>query len=120
MLLSQTQHDRKETRARHSVRALNKKHTLEFVFIECYAMLCFSTYKMAPQTHAKQCLFVQLKKWSMCPLVLIYNSMPPTHHWILMTCDRLLFTPMSKYPVPPSDPIGHQEPLALNLELYTF
>ena len=46
MLLAQTRWDRKETRMRHSVRALNMKYTLEFVFIERYAML-----------------FCQLTKW---------------------------------------------------------
>ena len=63
MLRAQTRRDRKETRARHSVHALNKKRTLELVFIQRYMMLFFSTYKMAPQTHAKQCLFCQLRKW---------------------------------------------------------
>ena len=49
----------------------------------------FSTYKMAVQTHAKQCPFVQLRKWrTACmpgcvhmpvrPLVLIKNSMAIT------------------------------------------
>ena len=39
MLLAQRRRDRKETHARHYVRALNKKHMLEFVFIEHCAML---------------------------------------------------------------------------------
>ena len=46
MLLAQTRRYRKETRAPHSVLALNMKHTLEFVFIERYVML-----------------FCQLTKW---------------------------------------------------------
>ena len=46
MPLAQTRHDRVETRARHSVHALNMKHTFEFVFIERYTML-----------------FCQLTKW---------------------------------------------------------
>ena len=86
MLLAQRQRDRKETRARHYVRALNMKHTLEFVFIERIAMLFFSTYEMAAQTHAVGCQFCQLRKWRPArmperlyrpvrPLVLIYNSM---------------------------------------------
>ena len=41
ILLAQTRRDRKETRARHSVSALGKKHTLEFVFFERSAMLFF-------------------------------------------------------------------------------
>ena len=45
------------TSARHYVRALNMKHTLEFVFIEHYAMLFCSTYKMAAQTHTVGCEF---------------------------------------------------------------
>ena len=45
MLLAQTRQGRKETRARHSVRALNKKQTLEFVFTERYAMLFFQLTK---------------------------------------------------------------------------
>ena len=39
------------------------KYTLEFVFIERWRDAVLSTYKMAAQTHAKQCLFVQLRKW---------------------------------------------------------
>ena len=49
---------------RHYVRALNMKHTLVFVFIERYAMLFCSTYKMpvlstkkmAACAHAGACL----------------------------------------------------------------
>ena len=77
---------------RHYVRALNMKHTLEFVFIERYAML--STNKMAAQAHAVRCLFCQLRKWPPArmlghvyrpvrPLVLIYNSMVCTFFNIL-------------------------------------
>ena len=84
MLLAQTRRDRKETRTRHSVRALNIKHTLEFVFIERYAMLFCSTHKMAAQTQAVGCQFCQLRKWPPArmpgridrpvrPLVLMYN-----------------------------------------------
>ena len=47
----------------HYVRALNMKHTLELVFIEHYAMLFCSTYKMAAQTHAVGRQFCQLRKW---------------------------------------------------------
>ena len=63
MLLAQRRRYRKETRARHYVRALNMKHTLEFVFIERYAMLFCSTYKMATQAHAVGCQFCQLRTW---------------------------------------------------------
>ena len=86
MLLAQRRRDRKETRACHYVRAFNMKHTLEFVFIERYAMLFCSTYKMAAQTHAVGCQFCQLRKWPPAripervyrpvrPLVLSFNSM---------------------------------------------
>ena len=75
MLLAQTRQDRNETRARHSVCALNMKYTLEFVFITlsdanlstyknaatgprkhtlCDAVL--STYKMAACAHARPCI----------------------------------------------------------------
>ena len=61
---------------RHYVRALNMKHTLEFVFIERYAML-----------------FCQLTKWlharmlgrvykPVRPLVLIYNSLIKAHQHV--------------------------------------
>ena len=52
------------TSARHYVRALNMKHTLEFVFIERYAMLFCSTYKMQVLSTKKmtvQLLHVLLK-----------------------------------------------------------
>ena len=68
MPLAQTRRDRKETRARHSVHAVNMKHTLKFVFIDatrcCFvnlqngrintrcAMPVLSTYKMAACAHA--------------------------------------------------------------------
>ena len=57
MLLAQTQQDCKETRARHSVRALNKKN-MEFVFIERYTMLSFQLTKW-PYKHmlSNACLF---------------------------------------------------------------
>ena len=86
MLLAQMRRDRKETRPCHSVRGLNMKHMLEFCFYGTLHVAVFSTYKMSAQTHAKQCLFCQLRKWPpacmpgrvyrpVCPLVLIYNSM---------------------------------------------
>ena len=56
MLLAQTRRDRKR-HVRHCVQALNMKYTLEFVFIERYAML-----------------FCQLTKWphkhTLCDAVL--------------------------------------------------
>ena len=81
MLLAQMRWDRKETCARHSVRAFNMKHTLEFVFIERYAML-FRQLTKWPHKHAVRCQFCQLRKWpparmpgrvyrSVRPLVLI-------------------------------------------------
>ena len=90
ILCAQMPRDRKDTRACHSVRALNMKHTLEFVFNKRYAMLFYSTYKMAAHTHAVGCQFCQLRKWPPArmpgrvyrpvrPLVLIYNSMVLTH-----------------------------------------
>ena len=59
MLLAQTRRDHKETRARHSVSALNMKHTLDCVYWMLRDVV-FLTYKMAAQTNAKQCLFCQL------------------------------------------------------------
>ena len=46
MLLAQMRLDRNETRARHSVCALNMKYTLEFVFITL-SDANLSTYKNA-------------------------------------------------------------------------
>ena len=86
MLLAQTRRDF------CSVRALNMKHTLEFVVIERYAML-----------------FCQLRKWPPArmpgrvyrpvrPLVLIYNSM-----------DKGLYTHVVWY----RKPNIHYEPFSL-------
>ena len=91
-LLAQTRRDHKETRARYSVHAMNMKHTFEFVFVTLRDAV-FSTYKMAAQTHAKQCPFVQFRKWPPAcmpghvyrpvrPLVLIYNSMNDPHMYM--------------------------------------
>ena len=70
---------------RPPLRALNMKHTLEFVFMERYAMLFCSTYKMAAQTQAVGCQFCQLRirpervYRPVRPLVFIYNSMVCLH-----------------------------------------
>jgi hypothetical protein len=86
MLLAQTRRDRKETRARHSVRALNMKHTLEFVFIERYGMLFFQLTKWPHNYTQSNACFVNLENGCLraCrvaynrpvrPLILMYNSM---------------------------------------------
>ena len=106
-LRAQTPRDRKDTRACHSVRALNMKHTLECVFNERYAMLFCSTYKMAAQTQAVGCQFCQLRKWPPAlmpervyspvrPLVLIYNCMVPVQllshkSWGLVVSPKILW-----------------------------
>ena len=70
ILLVQRRRDRKETRARHYVRALNMKHTLEFVFIERYAAMPFCQLTKWPHKHSfvfieryAAMLFCQLTKW---------------------------------------------------------
>ena len=60
MLLAKTRRYRKETRARHSVRALNMKHLFEFVFIERYAMLFQLTKWRHKHTLSNAC-FVNLE-----------------------------------------------------------
>ena len=75
MLLAQTQRDRKETCARNSVRTLNMKYTLEFVFIEHYAML-FCQLRKWPHVHMTGCVYRPVR-----PLVLIYNSMTMMYMW---------------------------------------
>ena len=66
MLLAQTRRDRKETRARHSVRALNMKHTLEFVFIERYAMLFFQLTKWPHKHMLSNACFFNLENGRLC------------------------------------------------------
>ena len=86
MLRAQTRRDRKETRARHSVHALNMKHMLKFVFIKRFGC-CFVQLTKWPHKHTHVgCQFCQLRKWQPAcmlgrvyrpvrPLDLIYNSM---------------------------------------------
>ena len=83
--------DRKETRVRHSLSALNMKHTLEFVFIERYAMLFFQLTKWPHKHTRSNACFVNLENGRLracrvayihgrpvCPLVLLYNPMTET------------------------------------------
>ena len=61
MLLAQTRWDRKEIGTPHSVRALNIKHALEFVFIKHYAMLFFQLPKWPHKHMLSNACFVNLE-----------------------------------------------------------